>query len=161
MGNVVKNPEIENLLRQKSKLKISLSKNVSEEKKSQLKIKLTQTEEQLSNVTSSRNEKIVEEHVKSLDANGGKFSQTGMWRLKNKLWPKPKDPPMAKYDKKGNLITSSRALKELYINHYVQRLEHREIRSEYRENYEKKVQLWQLRSENLKVKVTNDWSIKQ
>ena len=93
VGNVVKNPEIENLLRQKSKLKISLSKNVSEEKKSQLKIKLTQNEEQLSNVTSSRNEKIVEEHVKSLDANGGKFSQTGMWRLKNKLWPRPKDPP--------------------------------------------------------------------
>ena len=50
-----------------------------------------------------------------------------MWQLKNKLWPKPKDPPMAKCDRKGNLITASRALKELYIDHYVQRLAHREI----------------------------------
>ena len=68
---------------------------------------------------------------------------------------------MAKYDRKGNLITASSALKELYIDHYVQRLAHREIRSEYKENYDKKVRLWQLRSDRLKVKVTADWSVKQ
>ena len=141
MGKPIKNPEIEKLLNQKSKLKILLSKNISQEQKSKFEIKLTQTEKQLSNLSSLKNAQIVSEHLKSLEFNGGKFSQTGMWRLKNKLWPKPKDPPMAKYDRKGNLVSAPRALKELYLDHYKQRLAHREIRSEYRENYEKKVRL--------------------
>ena len=66
---------------------------------------------------------------------------------------------MAKYDRKGNLVSAPRALKELYLDHYKQRLAHREIRSEYRENYVKKVKLWQMRSDWLKVKVTADWSV--
>ena len=84
-----------------------------------------------------------------------------MWRLKNKLWPKPKDPPMAKYDEKGNLISAQEALKKLYLDHYIKRLAHRDIRAEYRENYNKKVALWKLRSGRLKVKVTPDWTVKE
>ena len=85
MGKPIKNPEIEKLLNQKSKLKIVLNKHISQEQKSKIEIKLTQTEQQLSNLSSSKNAQIVGEHLKSLEANGGKISQTGMWRLKNKL----------------------------------------------------------------------------
>ena len=67
---------------------------------------------------------------------------------------------MAKFDRKGNLISAPRALKQLYLNHYVQRLKHRGIRTDYRENHDKKVRLWQLRSERWKVKVTDGWSVK-
>ena len=68
---------------------------------------------------------------------------------------------MAKFDRKGNLISAPNALKKLYIDHYVQRLEHRDIRPEYVENYNKKVALWKLRSQRLKMKVTPDWSLKE
>ena len=78
VGKPIKSPEIEELLHQKSKFKILLSKNISQERKSEVKIKLAQIDEQLSNLSSARNSKIVEEHIKSLEANGGKFSQTGM-----------------------------------------------------------------------------------
>ena len=59
------------------------------------------------------------------------------------------------------MISAARALKQLYLEHYKQRLAHRDIRIEYRENYDKKVRLWQLRSERLKVKVTDDWSVQE
>ena len=161
VGKPMKNTEIDELLKQKSKLKIIISKNISQEEKSKAELKLNQIEEKLSKLSSSRNLKIVAEHLKLLEDNGGKFSQTGMWRLKTKLWPKPKDPPMAKFDRKGNLISAPNALKKLYIDHYVQRLEHRDIRPEYVENYNKKVALWKLRSQRLKMKVTPDWSLKE
>ena len=68
---------------------------------------------------------------------------------------------MAKIDEKGNLISSPSALKSLYLRHYVQRLEHRQIKEEYIENYNKKVKLWQLRYERVKSTVSPNWSIKQ
>ena len=90
----------------------------------------------------------------------GNFNQLGMWRLKSKLWPKEQDPPIAKFDEKGNLITNPEALKKLYLNHYVQRLEHRKIKDDFVQNYEKKVKLWQLRFDRLKATQSADWVIK-
>ena len=57
------------------------------------------------NLSSERNMKIVEEHLKLLGNYEDKLSQIGMWKLKNQLWPKERDPPMAKFDRKGNLIS--------------------------------------------------------
>ena len=84
-----------------------------------------------------------------------------MWKLKNKLIPRDLDPPMAKLDDKGNLISAPNALKTLYLQHYVKRLEHRKMRSNFQENYEKKVTLWQMRFERLKQTPSGDWTMKQ
>ena len=81
-----------------------------------------------------------------------------MWRLKNKLLPKSYDPPMAKKDKHGNLVTAPEALKQLYLETYKERLKHRKIQDEYLENYEKKVKLWELRFENLQSKRSARWN---
>ena len=88
VGKPIKNIEIDELLKQKSKLKIIISKNISQDEKLKAEKKLNQTEEKLSNLSSIINLKIVAEHLKSLEDNGGKFSQTGMWRLKTKLYGK-------------------------------------------------------------------------
>ena len=89
----------------------------------------------------------------------GKFS-IGMWKLKNKLMPKEMDPPMAKYDDQGNLITAPEALKALYLQHYEKRLQHKDIKKDYLENYENKIVLWNLRFEQLKVTKSRNWNIK-
>ena len=60
-----------------------------------------------------------------------------MWKLKNQLCPKELDPPMAKFDEKGNLVSCPESLKSLYLRHYVQRLAHRPIKESYLENYKK------------------------
>jgi hypothetical protein len=134
VGKHFSNKEIENLLTQQSKLKIFLSKNLGEKAKSEAEAKLGLIEEQISSLSSARNMKTVQGHIQSIRANGGRFSQTGMWRLKNKLWPKEQDPPMAKCDEKGNLISAPSALKQLYLQHYVKKLEHRKIKEDYLEN---------------------------
>ena len=69
----------------------------------------------------------------------GNFSQIGMWKLKNQLIPKEMDPPMAKLDSYGNLITAPGALKNLYLETYVERLKHREIKPDMMFNYLQKI----------------------
>ena len=120
--------------------------------------KLSEVEDLISSKISSRNVKLVTEMVKELSCNG-KFSQIGMWKLKSKLFPKELDSPMAKYDDKGNLVTTTDALKTLYIEHYRKRLSHREIKCDYQENFDKKVSLWQWRFDHLKSCQTDDWTL--
>ncbi len=62
--------------------------------------------------------------------NGG-FSPNGMWRLKRKLCTKSSEPPMAKKDKNGNLVTSPLLLKNLYQAEYTYRLRNRDIKPDY------------------------------
>ena len=51
-----------------------------------------------------------------------------MWKLKSKLLPRPSDPPMAKKDAGGNLITAPLPLKKLYVETYRKRLEARPMK---------------------------------
>ena len=111
-------------------------------------------------LSSARNANIVNNHIQNLENLDGNYSQIGMWKLKNKLMPKELDPPMAKFDAKGNLITAPNALKKLYLEQYSERLKHRTIKGDYLENYNKKVTLWQLRFERLKSTTSDDWSNK-
>ena len=82
------------------------------------------------------------EHISNLQTLNGSFSNLGMWKLKSKLLPRPRDPPMAKKDAYGNLITSKGALKKLYLDTYVHRLRNREMKSEYSDILELKTALW-------------------
>ena len=52
-----------------------------------------------------------------------------MWKIKRKLFPDSSDPPIAKIDSHGNLITSIESLKNLYEEayNYKHRLRQREI----------------------------------
>ena len=64
------------------------------------------------------------------------FSQNGMWKLRNKLHPsKQVDPPMAKKDAKGNVITAPHLLKKLYLDTYKDRLRHRDMKKEFEHVY--------------------------
>ena len=82
-------------------------------------------------LSSMRNVKIVEDFVKTLDQNG-KFSQSGMWKLRKKLHPsKTIDPPMAKVDTKGNLVTAPNLIRKLYLDTYKNRLSHRQMKNEF------------------------------
>ena len=102
--------------------------------------KIHEIEKAISKLSAERNCQIVKTYIKGLGTSEGNFSQIGMWKLKNKLMPKEMDPPMAKVDKLGNLITAPEALKNLYLQTYVERLRHREIKDDYISNYQKKIE---------------------
>ena len=91
------------------------------------KHRLEQVELDIYENISARNAKVVTEQVAGFDTLDGKFSQIGMWKVKKKLCPRPKDPPTAKRDDFGNLITAPSALKNLYLPTYKNRLQYRKI----------------------------------
>ena len=99
------------------------------------------------------------EQVRQFQTPDGSFSQTGMWKLKSKLLPRQTDPPMAKADTEGNLITGTGALKQLYSKTYVDRLSHRQIKPEFKEIYELKTSLWAERLRSIKLKKSCSWTL--
>ena len=96
-----------------------------------IKYKLEIIEAEIIEHEASKNAKAVAEQVEKLDSLCGNFSQIGMWKVKRKLFPRGGEPPAAKKDGFGNLITAPRALKALYVNTYKSRLEHRKIQERF------------------------------
>ena len=81
---------------------------------------------------SEKNKALVDEYIgRHSDVIEG-FSQAKTWKLKKKLSPKNTiDPPAAKKDEHGNLVTDREALGELYLQTYKQRLQPNLISEKY------------------------------
>ena len=106
-----------------------------------------------------RNVSQVKGYISEINTFEGNFSQSGLWKLKNKLCPKSKDPPMAKKDEYGNLVTEPGQLKQLYLSHYKYRLRHRNMEAKYKDIFIIKNELWQYRLRNLREKVSAPWIV--
>ena len=65
-----------------------------------------------------------------------------MWRLKKKLLTSVTEPPTAKQNKHGDLITAPRGVKQLYLDTYIERLRNKPINSELEGLYSLKMELW-------------------
>ena len=111
-----------------------------------------EAEEKVTNMMAEKNAAIVNQQLSQLSSMDGNFNQIKIWKMKNKLLPRPTDPPMAKKDKWGNLITSPLPLKNLYLETYKERLAHRPMKAEFKDIYHLKTVLWKLRYEELKRK---------
>ena len=158
VGKTIEKSDIQDLLNEKLKVQKFIDSNQSKEALDTAQKKITLIEEELSKLCAERNCNIVKEFTKNLSTPSGNFNQLGMWKLKNKLMPREVDPPMAKLDKHGNLITSPGALKSLYLDTYVERLKHRDMEPGFMSNYFKKVELWEMRFKYLKTQNTEDWT---
>ena len=106
-----------------------------------------------------RNVKLITQQIGQLNSTDGNFNQIGMWKVKSQVLPRPQDPPMAKRDEGGNLITAPLPLKTLYIETYKKRLQHRPILEEYEDIYELKTLLWKLRCDEVKQKKSAPWEL--
>ena len=80
--------------------------------------------------------------------------------MKTKLLPTKYDPPQAKKDVAGNLITAVAPLKKLYLSTYIHRLRHRPIREDLKELFVLKNQLWEGRLEECKSSGSKPWTEK-
>ena len=74
--------------------------------------------------------------------NEEKFNQQGFWKIRKQCCPKSIDPPMAKRDCSGHLVTEPQALKRLYLETYTERLRHREIKPGLEDIKILKTDLW-------------------
>ena len=96
--------------------------------------------------------------MNNVETEDGKFSHNGVWRIKQKLIPVAKDPPMAKHDERGNIITAPSALKQLYIETYQERLKQREMKDEYLDVFCLKTELWMSRISILRTVKKPPWN---
>ena len=60
----------------------------------------------------------IKRHTEKLSNLEGGINNGGLWELKKEVAPRPIDPPMAKKDEQGNVITEPETIKELYLNTY-------------------------------------------
>ena len=105
----------------------------------------------------TRNAATVKEYINSVQLDGN-FSQLKLWKLKQKLCPKTCDPPMAKKDENGTLITAPNTLKSLYVRTYQNRLKNREMKDELMDIYFLKEELWRSRLVELRRLRSAPWN---
>ena len=122
------------------------------------KDKLEDVEAYLNEKCYTKNVETVKEYIKGSEDEKGDFSQLKLWKLKKRLCPKTCDPPMAKMDKEGNLITSPQLLKNLYLQTYQERLKNRDMKCTLLDIYFLKKELWNSRLKELKTKKTAPWN---
>ena len=123
----VKKDEIRDLIQRKT---VSLPAVQCKLAREIISSEIQKTEDDISRLSSSRNAAIVRDYVKNLDYESGNFSQLGLWKLKQELCQTQVDPPTAKRDAKGTLITSPNLLKKLYLDTYTDRLRNRDMKSD-------------------------------
>ena len=106
------------------------------------KSNLEAIEEDLIKLTAAKNSETVKDILKDVETLEGKFSQNGFWKIKQKLCPTFADPPMAKHDKHGNVISAPTVLKQLYLKIYPHKVRQREMKKELMDVYYLKMELW-------------------
>ena len=145
--------------RLKKELEVHLTKEhcLNEIKSIQSRIK--ELEVLIAENTANKNADTVKNYIKSVETETGQFSQLKLWKLKNKLCPKKGDPPMAKRDENGNLITSPDLLKILYLKTYKNRLENRSMKENLLDVFFLKQELWSSRMIELKKINTKPWTM--
>ena len=115
-------------------------------------------DQKIMKLSATKNARIINDHLSQFQTPEGSFSQTGLWKVKRKLLPRKTDPPMAKKDAEGNLITGTEALKNLYIQTYSDRLKHQEMKEEFLEIYQLKTLLWNERTKSIKKVKSEPWT---
>ena len=108
-------------------------------------------ESDIAEVNAEENFNYIKDNVKHLVDNTENLNSIKMWQLKKRLCSKKTEPPTAKKNAIGELVTEPSKLKELYANTYKKRLEHRIMKPELQNMYQLKMNLFSLRIEVLEI----------
>ena len=76
------------------------------------KRRLNEVEEELAVLCAEKNFKTIENEVKNTNSEDGGLNAGKLWQMKRKLSPKFREPPSAKRDSSGNIISSEEALRQ-------------------------------------------------
>ena len=153
-------PIVQENLKTIENLKVYLAAKPGEMNETLAKRKLEEIESKINLESSKKNADIVRDHVSNIKSLEGSFCNLGFWKLKKKLWPEAPDPPMAKKDVHGNLLTSPDGIKNLYLQTYSKRLENRQMDPKFLDMYFLKMELWDIRSNNLRYSSSTPWTFK-
>ena len=124
------------------------------------KDKIEEVNEAIARLCCEKNKKVVDDYLGNQNDALEGFSQAKTWKLKKKLASKNTiDPPAAKKDKWGNLVTGKEALAALYIETYRDRLKPNPISNDLKDLKELKEYLFDLRLKYASKRISEDWKI--
>ena len=115
------------------------------------------TQSEIDDISARANSEKITRYLSSCNPDNDGFCQNGFWKLKKFLCPPKRDPPMAKRDCSGNLVTEPQALKRLYLETYTERLRHREIKPGLEDIKILKTELWNSRLTSLEMTPSANW----
>ena len=124
------------------------------------KTELEKIETKLSELCAEENFKKVMEEIKDIECEEGGFNMGKLWKLKKKLCPNKKEPPVAMTDLDGNLITSEKNLEKHVLEHYEKVLSNRPMKPELIQMQKDKEELCEKRIELAKQSKTEPWDMK-
>ena len=163
IGKYKTDAKLESLFHQKEYLMEALARFENDDKiidVENTKEKLEKVVEDIAIVCCEKNKKIVDDYLASQNDEIEGFSQAKTWKLKKRLAPKNTiDPPAAKKNKFGNLVTDKDALEALYIDTYRERLKPNIISDDLKDLKSLKEYLFNLRFKYASGKITSDWTI--
>ena len=153
------------MLKERVKLKTEAKKvDIDENMKILIKQRIEIIEKEITEDVVHENFKMVVETLEEIsdDGNINGSGRKKMWsKLRNKF-PKMSQPiPIAKTDKKGNLVTNHQDLKNLYLKTYKQRMRNSPIKEELRELKDKKENLFNMRLKLAEERKSEPWNISQ
>ena len=121
--------------------------------------KIDVVNDNISDICAAKNKKIVEDFLEHASDGIDGFNQPKTWKMKNILAPKHTfDPPAAKLDNNGNLISDLKSLESLYLETYVDRLKPNKIEDDLENLENLKEYLFKLSYTLAKNEKTPDWT---
>ena len=118
-------------------------------------------EEKIGIFCANKNKLIVDDYLGKKEDTIEGYSQAKTWQLTKKLCPKNIiEPPCAKKDGNGDLVTEKEALEKLYVDTYTNRLKPNEIKQDYVELKSMKKYLFEINHKTAEAKQSKDWVMK-
>ena len=155
------NDKLEKLFEKKEALKAEMA--LGEEcvrSIEQVEDELEEVIDQISVECGEKNMEIAKEYLGEMNDPMTGFNIANTWSLKKKLAPKNTiDPPMAKKDAKGKLVTDKAELEKLYLETYMERLKANTMVEGLENLEEMKEFLYQMRLELCKGRKSRKWNI--
>ena len=101
---------------------------------------------------------IISDETNGLESESGGYNPGHLWRLKDKIIPKPPQVPTAMKGADGNLLTSKGDLKKATVDHFSNVLRNREIRKDLKEHKQERDDLCATRLKTAKHNKTPAWT---
>ena len=134
-----------------------LSENEKVQTISEYFIVISYLDKKIAEMSYLKNSRIIKDNLLNL-IKDSQFSNQCMWKVRQKLGLKNNDTPIAKYDKKGQLITTKAGILNLYEQEYKDRLKPSSPHKGYEDLQSLKDLLFQLRFRIASSKKSRQWT---
>ena len=154
-----KKDDIQEKLDLRRQLKNDINQAKSPVERHNLEDRLQETEEEISALCEAKNYEKIKSQLQTISNKDGTTNCRGIWRLRRKIFPKPREQLSGKKDANGRLITNPERLKEIYIDGYIERLKHREMNPGLLKLKALREELFQQRLHLSKLNKSPEWTM--